>query len=531
MLNINLQSRFSTIVIGILIFFIPFFTFLSPENLKQISGSEVFEIFLSLIFFLFFIFISSFSLELLSKLLFKKKIILFPFLCLAFYVIFLYIPYSTFLQEFLIKIFGESVMDPHNTFLTLSPLEGGFILFGLFCISLIVLGAKFNSFSLRAILIFSIFMMINALIPLVGYLIENTKINQAMSYEIKSSSLAQDKTLIKRNIYYIILDGMLALDPAQNLSIATKQDIIDNLSNSKLKYIDQSRSSYSGTYLTLASIMLMDYPVKPSSPKYFNTKNFFPRMMVQKKTELPLISLLNRSNSSFFWSGNSWASCKSSNQWTCINSSYELVTRNLLMFYSSTPLLVIYNRIFNSFNLSSIDKFLNYIDKNGKPKTPFFAFIHHFSPHSPFLVTNECGPTHSSKYFNRSFEGYKSSYNCVLKTIEMFMEKINILDPEAIVVFQGDHGWLNDKSHLLGSDLEFNEEEKYTLRGKIFNAIKAPEICFETYGLPRTNVNSIRFAVNCAYGFKLPYHQNIHYQSFYENDPQYGIVIERNIYK
>ena len=99
------------------------------------------------------------------------------------------------------------------------------------------------------------------------------------------------------------------------------------------------------------------------------------------------------------------------------------------------------------------------------------------------------------------------------------MENINNIDPEAIVIFQGDHGW-NDL------DLELTDEEKYLFQAKIFNAIKAPEICFDKYGLPKTNVNTIRFTLNCAYGFKLPYRKNIHYEY---ND--LGMVVERKLYE
>ena len=160
------------------------------------------------------------------------------------------------------------------------------------------------------------------------------------------------------------------------------------------------------------------------------------------------------------------------------------------------------------------------------PKSPFFAFIHHNSPHRPFLVTNECEPTNYYKNNEQNFEGYTASYHCTLKKLQMFMEKINNIDPEAIVIFQGDHGATKDDL-----DLELTAKENYLLKGKIFNAIKAPEICFKKYGLPKTNVNTIRFALNCAYGFKLPYRKNIYYQSFYEGDLDYGIVIERKIYE
>ena len=82
MLNINLTSRSSTTVIGLLMYFVPFFTYLSPENLRQLSKSNVLEILLSLIIILVVIFISSFSVEMLMKRFFKKKIILFHLLVL-----------------------------------------------------------------------------------------------------------------------------------------------------------------------------------------------------------------------------------------------------------------------------------------------------------------------------------------------------------------------------------------------------------------------------------------------------------------
>ena len=106
------------------------------------------------------------------------------------------------------------------------------------------------------------------------------------------------------------------------------------------------------------------------------------------------------------------------------------------------------------------------------------------------------------------------------------MEKINNIDPEAIVVFQADHG-------LGDAYFEVTEKESILLEAKIFNAIKAPEICFEKYGLPKTNVNTIRFTLNCAYGYNLPYRKNIHYEGFdYDQDPLlYGSVIERKIYE
>jgi hypothetical protein len=107
------------------------------------------------------------------------------------------------------------------------------------------------------------------------------------------------------------------------------------------------------------------------------------------------------------------------------------------------------------------------------------------------------------------------------------MKKINILDPDAIVMFQGDHG-INEKESGI---MHKTDPEIVRTRGRIFNAIKAPNSCFEKYGEPKTNVNTVRFVLNCAYGFELPFRKDIHYIGFYENLPEmFGKVFERKIY-
>lgn len=210
MLNVKLSSRSSTTIIGLLIFFVPFFTYLSPENLRQLRKSDVLEILLSLIIILVVIFISSFSVEMLMKRFFKKKIMLFPLLCFAFYLNFLYTPFSEPVLELLYPKFGYIGTT-------------AFIFFELCCLAIIAFGSKFYVFSIRMILIFSIFMLINAFIPLVGYLAENIGKNPTISYEIKSSPLTQDQILTERNVYYIILDSMIDIENAEEVKIADKE--------------------------------------------------------------------------------------------------------------------------------------------------------------------------------------------------------------------------------------------------------------------------------------------------------------------
>ena len=514
MLGTNLSSRSSATIIGLLMFFVPFFTYLSPENLRQLSNPDIFEILLSLIIVIIVIFICSLGIEKLVKRIFKKEIILFPLFCFAFYLNFLYTPFLESVEELLYGQFGHAPDVPV------------FMFFELCCLAIIALGAKFIVFSTRIVLIFSIVMLTTAFIPLVGHLAENIGKDSTITFEIKSNPLTQDEVQTKRNIYYIILDAMMDIERATELEFVTKNEVLNNLSNDGLRYIERSNSSYNRTGMTLASMMYLDYHYTPDSPKFSDTSHFFPHMMYKHGTELPLTSYLKEANSTFYWSGNSFKGaahsiCLPSEKWLCINQDNDFSSRHSFNFYLTTPFAKIYQRIFPKTieGWNSIDMFLKYIDKNGTPKTPFFSLIHHLSPHGPYLVTSECEPAH----FKENIEGYPASYQCALKTVQKFMKKINATDPEAIVIFQGDHG-------SNGLDLEMTEKEKYQFRGRIFNAIKAPEACFDKYGLPQTNVNTVRFALNCAYGFKLPYRRNIHYWSFYERDLEWGTVIERQIY-
>ena len=45
---------------------------------------------------------------------------------------------------------------------------------------------------------------------------------------------SQDAVQIKRNVYYIIMDGMVAVETIEPFNIATKKEVIDKLSNTEL---------------------------------------------------------------------------------------------------------------------------------------------------------------------------------------------------------------------------------------------------------------------------------------------------------
>lgn len=243
----------------------------------------------------------------------------------------------------------------------------------------------------------------------------------------------------KRNIYYIILDAMMAVETASRAGVVDENDTYERIKKTGLKYIDQSISSYNTTFLTLASIVQVDYHQTPSSPIHNDRALLFPRIIHHDGEFVPLISYLNKAQSSFLWTGSIWGPCVESDYWNCIGDE-GISIAILLKFFHTTPLGGIY-RIFFKRSLNDnyvLNKYYKHAQDNPILETPSFTFIHHMSPHGPHLFTETCKPVMNA---SDGYKGYKASYRCILLKIEKFMANINITGPDSIVVFQADRGW------------------------------------------------------------------------------------------
>ena len=303
------------------------------------------------------------------------------------------------------------------------------------------------------------------------------------------------------------MDEMLGLKLAEKVNIINYLEVKASLQQANLTYIDKTYSSYNSTHLTLATIMGIDLPITEHSVKYKNESNFFPLMMYQDKKSVPLPALIKMLGSEFIWVGNKSMSCLEwENQpWNCIYSNKVRNLKHLVRtFYSTTPLERIVFNLLSEGSERNLKYYLEYSQKNKKIDSSKFVFIHQMSPHEPHNVNETCQPENYSEVY----EGYKSSYRCVLQEVMDLMNYIAVEDPEAIVIIQGDHGWITIPKKLT------TPKNKLLFHANIFNAIKAPEACFEKFGEPQSTVNTIRFILNCAYGFNLPYLPLVHYEAF-----------------
>ena len=108
--------------------------------------------------------------------------------------------------------------------------------------------------------------------------------------------------------------------------------------------------------------------------------------------------------------------------------------------------------------------------------------------------------SNSFKADGGAFVGYKTNYLCMLKRIKEFANYINLNDPDALVIFQSDHG-LKKKGII-------NSQEIFTLA-------KVPKECEKYLSKKIDNINAMRLTLSCATNQKV---KLLEKRSFYQDE-------------
>jgi hypothetical protein len=493
-----INKKNKKIVGTVLIFFLPLIAYLTPHNLSQFYNSDI----KVLIFTQLLLFILVLCLSFLIKRFFKINILDTLLIGSTFYYL------QFYYQPIIDLFFNDKIIY--------------FFLFELIVILIIYFITKYKNFIFNYAIVYSLILIFYYSINIINFKINQS--NQYLNLNKSSSNLNVNidnsalKNINLKNIYYFIFDGMLPIEAALDLNLIEKNTELKHkemLDAANFKYIKNSFSNYSLSEHSIASIFYMNYPVDEKNlPYYLNMNDFFPKMLHTAKTG-QLFKYLKNSNYSFFWGGNIQKPCKSQNAYVnCLNNNLTEKYYNILLkFYLHTPLFKLVYRFHLTPKVSRApsDKFMNDVnlDKYGFNN---FYFIHNYFPHEPYVFNDDCSknaefsPENDSKKIK---DGYKKNYNCALQKISSILNVLNKIDPSAIVIVHGDHGWSKD----VGNNL--SEDQKITYRSKIYNIIKAPDECFQSFGsTPITPINTIRFVINCSLGTKLKKIEDKHFASF-----------------
>ena len=343
-----------------------------------------------------------------------------------------------------------------------------------------------------------------------------------------------DYNLIKENsnsenIFLIVLDGMINLDYAKKLNmIKSKQEIIKDLKNKDFLYKENFFSNYDTSYLSIASLLRSSYPVIEQSKKYNSRKDFFPSFVLNEKKDNDLFKILRKTKKKLIWLGNEWAFCQDNSYVKCLNSDpiYKKISR-LKLFYSDS----IFSYILNFYSPEDKNKeALNFLmtpnfsnQKHIQTKGDIYL-LHVLSPHPPYIFDRNCNIKNESTKITKLNDSqyYSYAYNCLIKSISNWTDKINKINENNMILILGDHGWSFNENLMKKNDIKRDE-----IRFKPFFAYKIPKRC-EDLQSPNSIVNVLRFALICAGNKDLNYIKDLKFQSFYESNPNYGKVFLKN---
>lgn len=315
----------------------------------------------------------------------------------------------------------------------------------------------------------------------------------------------------KKNIYYVIVDGMTSLSNFEQKYDEKNTLFKEFIKKNDLVYYD-TKSAYTSTLINFTSFLNLNYTYDEKEKKFDRSKMFPETMKPHLVHKYPLFQVLKTLSINFFWEGVPHpGTCIQYNIDFCIN--YEKKNKIdifldrlkmnrfiLIAFLKSTPVesflyrFNLYKKYKNNYpefeENNSIDKFINKTKNFKYDNKSYFFLIHHLSPHDPYIYRSDCAYQDHKKALKIYPEGYKDAYQCVLKKIQKLVEFIDKKDPNGIIVIQGDHG-----GGFGENDLEIREDAI-----KTFTLLKLNNTRCRNLNLANKldMINTVRLLLSCA---------------------------------
>lgn len=327
--------------------------------------------------------------------------------------------------------------------------------------------------------------------------------------------------LVKRDVYYIILDGYTREDVLNELYGLDTSEFLQNLEHQGFMIADQSSSNYAQTLLSLSSTLNMKY---------------LPNLMeLDKETysREPVIKLIENNEVMRLFKAMGY-------RLVMLQSGYTLLSlREVDIFvprkhqinafegelipspWGGIVNIQKYNlALFREDQLDQFENLQRIIDEPG----PKFVFSHFLMPHPPFILDQHGKPLPAEKFqlndgshFTEGKEAYRSGYReqvlFVEKKIQEVITKILSSYPEGsepIIILQGDHG--------SGMYLDWGSYEESCARERlsILNAFYLPDGGQEALYPNISPVNTFRVILNQYFHTELELLPDNHFFSIWQ---------------
>lgn len=498
----NIKENINLIVLATLIFSIKPLEFLAL-NISNFNYSKdlIYPIIFHLIIFIFYL-IAFFICLNFKKILINK---FFIFLAALYYLQYFWLDLSEFLES-IIPFIEFSIIYKFIVPISLVSIS-------IFFTNLFFLSKSSDLFLLGALLVCLI--QVGTLLININNTLSNSNDNE-VAIDNNSEKTYQTSNVIKKNVYYIILDGLTSYDYLlnnMNIRNSDYKSFNNAIENLNFKIFKNSFSSYNSTDLTISSILKMDY--FKDNFTYTKRDQVFP-LMLNKANPPKLFRSLNNMGYEFVFSGNTGYLCSENfMNVTCANkivNESESFTKVVLNYLNNEGIKTLIRQSILKRILSKVTKnnsqrwdndgleiFSKLSINNIVPNSKKFYFIYNLSPHPPFRDKNCNIDTLSDGGIDWvDINAYSITISCVLDESLNLINRILEIDPGSIIVVQSDHGsnfkydWMADPRVLKKKELK----ERFS----IFNSIKLPERCYMPNSDSMGQVETINLVLNCISG-------------------------------
>ena len=323
----------------------------------------------------------------------------------------------------------------------------------------------------------------------------NVLVNENKDLEIIKTT--EDDKKIKRDIYYIILDGYTSSGSLKRYLNFDNSEFNNFLLKKNFYIADKSRSNYSHTNFSIPSALNMEYINLSNSDKYTDNQiaNLTSQIARNNKIKNHLQSLgykyiMIPSRYSLNWMP------EENLDFDWLNTPHNFFYGDFLdLFYKKTVLKLIRNFRKGAYHQSrrrEILSQLTFLEKDvHKISGPKFVFAHILSPHPPYVFDSAGKPakTKSTDWHWEYPDEYLNQIVFLNRRVKNVINKIltkSKISP--IIIIQGDHG-----PPLFGVE---ENERNIKLKTSILNAYFLPKMNNDLLYNSITPVNTFRIIFN-----------------------------------
>jgi hypothetical protein len=308
-----------------------------------------------------------------------------------------------------------------------------------------------------------------------------------------------------RDIYYVILDGFGGSGTLQRLYTVDATAFEGGLTAQGFRVVQDARSNYVQTYLSLASTLNLDYldgiaaAVGPASTDRFPLAH-----LIQQNA---LMALAKRAGYRVIGIGSDYSATEYlSNVDRCICDQHGS-SSNVQTLLAASPMFAPFvgPRVIDGHRLKVLTAFSE-LERAGMSDEPVFVFAHIIAPHPPFVFdedgTRPNTAPHAWFQDGSAFGGSRADYRQGYRNqVQFLMNRLSAVvesllrhkGPSPVIVLHGDHG--------PGMRLDWNSAERTDMdeRTSIFAAYRLPGAAQLPY-TGMTPINGARLLSNAYFG-------------------------------